>query len=72
MNDVKRIVAETSGLSDSQAIAKRKEILKEMEETRALPKQALIGVAINNAVRMSADAGGKFMVFDENMNISFE
>lgn len=72
LNDVKRIVAETTGLSESEAISKRKEILTEMGETRALPKQALIGVAVNNAVRMSADAGGKFMVFDENMNISFE
>jgi predicted dehydrogenase len=72
LNDVKRIVAETTGLPDAEAIAKRKEILSQMEETRALPKQALIGVAVNNAVRMSADAGGKFMVFDKDMNISFE
>jgi predicted dehydrogenase len=72
LNDVKRIVAETSGLAEAEAIQKRKVILSQMEETRALPKQALIGVAVNNAVRMSADAGGKFMVFDEDMNISFE
>lgn len=72
LNDVKRIVAETSGLSGHEALAKRREILAQMEETRALPKQALIGVAINNAVRMSADAGGKFIVFDKDMNIDFE
>ena len=72
LNDVKQIVAKTTGLAESEALKKRKEILSEMEATRALPKQALIGVAVNNAVRMSADAGGKFVVFDDNMNISFE
>ena len=72
LNDVKRIVAKTSGLGENDALEKRRELLKQMEETRALPKQALIGVAVNNAVRMSADAGGKFIVFDEDMNISFE
>lgn len=72
VNDVRRIVAETAGLDEKEALAKRKAIIKEMEETRALPKQALIGVAINNAVRMSADAGGRFVVFDKDMNISFE
>ncbi len=72
INDIRRIFNETLGKDPKEALALRQSILKEMEDTRGLPRQALIGVAINNAVRMSADAGGKFVVFDEDMNISFE
>ena len=59
-------------VNETDSVEGRRQILRQMEETRALPGQALIGVAISNAVRMSADAGGKFIVFDEKMNISFE
>ena len=72
INDIRRIFNATSGKSAEDALELRKQILAEMEDTRGLPRQALIGVAINNAVRMSADAGGKFVVFDKDMNISFE
>jgi predicted dehydrogenase len=72
INDVRRITVATDGMSEQEALATRKKMLKEMEATRGLPKQALVGVAINNAVRMSADNGGKFVVFDKDMNISFE
>ncbi len=72
INDAKRITAQTAGLDEKEALMKRREMISSMEETRALPGQAMIGVAINNAVRMSADAGGRFVVFDEEMNISFE
>lgn len=72
INDIRKITEATDGLSAQEALKARQNMLKEMEETRGLPGQALIGVAINNAVRMSADAGGKFMVFDQDMNISFE
>jgi len=66
VNDVRTIVNTTN------TVEERRALLKTMEETRALPRQALIGVAINNAVRMSADAGGRFVVFDKNMSIKFE
>lgn len=72
INDIRRIGEATVGMSDADALATRKAMIKEMEETRGLPRQALIGVAINNAMRMSADAGGKFVSFDDEMNISFE
>jgi D-galacturonate reductase len=72
INDVRRIYEATCGMTASDALKTRKCMLAEMEATRALPKQALIGVAVNNAVRMSADAGGRFVVFDGNMDISFE
>lgn len=66
INDVRTIVTTTNTLEE------RKALLATMEDTRALPRQALIGVAINNAVRMSADAGGKFVTFTSDMAISFE
>ncbi len=66
INDVRTIVTTTNTLKE------RKALLTTMEDTRALPRQALIGVAINNAVRMSADAGGKFVTFTKDMAISFE
>ena len=72
INDVRRLTTATEGMSADEALKVRKEMLKEMEATRGLPGQALVGVAINNAVRMSADAGGKFVTFDENFNVSFE
>lgn len=34
---------------------------------RALPAQALIGVAINEAVRLSVDSGSRFVVFDDKL-----
>ncbi len=72
INDIRRLTNATAGMSGQEALSARKSMLKEMGETRGLPRQALVGVAINNAVRMSADAGGKFVVFDDNMNIKFE
>ncbi len=72
VNDVRRLSLATQGLSPEAALAERKKMLAVMGETRALPRQALVGVAINNAVRMSVDNGSKFVVFDEDMNIRFE
>ncbi len=72
INDIRRILAATAGMSEKEALAVRRGMIREMGQTRGLPEQALIGVAINNAVRISADAGGKFVKFDPQMNISFE
>ncbi len=72
INDISRIFEATDGMNEADALAKRQEILKEMEDTRGLPGQAIVGVAINNAMRMSVDAGSKFVVFDDEMNISFQ
>ncbi len=35
---------------------------------RPLPRQALIGVAVNEAVRLSLDNGNAYVVFDGGMN----
>jgi hypothetical protein len=39
---------------------------------RAMPRQAMIGVAINEAVRISVDNGSKFVVFDDKLNPRLE
>lgn len=72
INDIRTITKAAHGMNEIGALKTRRKILNEMEETRGLPKQALIGVAINNAVRKSADSGGKFIVFDKDLNIEFE
>jgi D-galacturonate reductase len=72
VDDIRRICKATAGMGAQESLAERRRMIDEMEDTRALPRQALIGVAINNAVRMSADHGGKFVLFNANMDISFE
>ena len=72
INDIRRITQATCGMDAQKALETRKRMLKDMEETRGLPGQALVGVAVNNAVRMSADAGGKFVLFDKDMRLRFE
>ncbi len=67
IRDKLKILAACEGKSGDEALAARKELLKQWSATgcRALPRQALIGVAINEAVRLSVDSGGKFVTFDE-------
>jgi D-galacturonate reductase len=72
VNDIRRICMATEGMNEADALTERRRILREMEDTRALPGQALVGVAINNAVRMSVDNGSRFVKFDGDMNLSFE
>ncbi|MBE5816576.1 MAG: Gfo/Idh/MocA family oxidoreductase [Clostridiales bacterium] len=72
INDIKMIMNATEGMSEEEALLKRREMLEKMADTRGLPEQALVGVAINNAVRMSVDNGSRFVVFDDELNISFE
>lgn len=67
IDDIRYIVTETLGLSGEQALKKRKEILEKFEKTRALPNQALIGTAINEAVRLSIANNNRFVSFDKNM-----
>ncbi len=66
-NDIRKILMETEGMTDEEAKSKREEILKSFEETRPLPNQALIGTAINEAVRISMENGSRWVEFDEKM-----
>ena len=67
--DVQRLLRETDGLSKEAAFKKRREMIAAWEKNgcRALPDQALIGVAINEAVRLSVDNGGRAVTFDEKL-----
>jgi len=67
--DVKRLLEATEGRSEQERAIIRKEMLQKWEESglRALPCHALVGVAINEAVRLSVDNGSKFVAFDERL-----
>lgn len=67
--DVQYIWRVTQGLSQAAARKRREEILRAWAENgcRALPRQAIVGVAINEAVRMSVDNGSRFVTLDEKL-----
>jgi len=67
LNDIRRILGETDGLSTEEALQVRKAILRELEPMRPLPSQALVGVAVIEAVRMSLENGNRFVGFDEEL-----
>lgn len=67
LDDIRNIVFQTLSLDQEQAMAKRKEIIAKLEKTRALPNQALIGTAINEAVRLSLANNNCFVGFDEQL-----
>ncbi len=69
IRDKLKILAACEGKSPEEQAAARRELLRQWDATgcRAMPRQALIGVAINQAVRMSVDAGGRFATFDEKL-----
>lgn len=72
--DVQHLADETAGLSPQAAHARRKEIIAAWAEmnTRAMPENAMVAVAVNEAARMSYDAGGKFVTIDPEFNLAFE
>ncbi len=45
----------------------RPAMLEQLEKTRPLPTQALIGTAVNEAFRLSVQNGSRFVRFDEKM-----
>lgn len=67
MDDILHILQQIEGKSDAEKAAIRKRIHDEYVKTRPLPEQALIGVAVNDAVRLSVDNGSKFVVFDDQL-----
>ena len=69
LRDVAYILRETEGMSDRDARTRRREIIAELGENgcRAMPRQALIGVAINEAARLSVDNASGFVEFDEKL-----
>jgi len=69
LRDIHLLHVETEGMSDQDARAHREKKLKAWEDgQRPLPQQALIGVAVNEAVRLSLDNSNAYVVFDADMN----
>ncbi len=67
IEDVLQLCRETAGLGEPAAREKRGELLRLWQSKRALPSQALIGTAVNEAVRLSLANRGRFTGFDEQM-----
>ena len=68
LRDIHQLHVETEGMGEADALAHRERRLEEWEAgQRPLPRQALVGVAVNEAVRMSLDHQSAYIAFDEDM-----
>jgi hypothetical protein len=67
VDDVLQVCRETAGLVETEAFRKRQELLDWWEPKRALPGQALIGTAVNEAVRLSLANNNEYVGFDARM-----
>lgn len=67
LRDVARLYEETGHLEEPEALHERARLIQTLEPKRALPSQALIGTAVNEAVRLSIDRGSCYVSFDEQM-----
>ena len=66
LSDIRDIVAATRDMAAEDALAKRRQIVERLEPLRPLPKQALIGTAINEAVRLSIANGNQYVGFKDD------
>jgi D-galacturonate reductase len=67
IDDLLLISRKTEGLPEGEARQVRERMIDEFRKTRPLPEEALIGTAVNEAVRISIAGGSAYVVFDENM-----
>ncbi len=68
LRDIYELHVVTEGMSEADARGHREGKLKEWEAgQRPLPRQALIGVAVNEAVRLSLDNNSAYVGFDDKM-----
>jgi predicted dehydrogenase len=65
LDDIRRIEMATAGMEEAAALDARRRLIAELEPVRPLPNQALIGTAINEAVRLSIAQGSAWVGFDE-------
>ncbi len=70
LDDIREILASTRGLGAAGALAKRRELIARLEGVRPLPVQALIGTAVNEAVRLSIAHEGAYVHFGSDMELS--
>jgi D-galacturonate reductase len=68
IRDVARLYHETTDLGPTRALERRQQLIATLETKRALPSQALIGTAVNEAVRLSIDHQSCYVSFDPQMN----
>jgi len=70
IRDKQKILAACADEPAQKKAELRRQLLVEWDATgcRAMPRQALVGVAINEAVRMSVDAGSRFVEFDDRLS----
>jgi predicted dehydrogenase len=68
ITDIALLYREIDGLDVNEAHLKRKQLLKALEPKRALPGQALVGTAVNEAVRLSISNNNCYVSFDRKMN----
>ena len=67
LDDAIYIDEKVSSVPEDQRLTARKEIIAGMEQIRAMPSQALVGTAINDAVRLSIANDNRYVAFDDNM-----
>jgi hypothetical protein len=65
LDDIQRVEHATVNLDGKAALATRRRMLAELDPVRPLPGQALIGTAVNEAVRLSIANGSAWVGFDE-------
>ena len=72
--DVKRMLLATEGKTEGEALSIRREMIGKWQDDglRAMPRGALIGVAVNEAARLSVDNGSRFVSFDEQLHPALE
>jgi predicted dehydrogenase len=67
IDDIRAIQEFTREMGPAAALARRREMIAQLEELRALPSQALIGTAVIEGVRLSVQNGSRFVAFDDRM-----
>jgi predicted dehydrogenase len=74
IKDVQKLALATDGKSPGEALAIRKRMLADWVANggRCLPEHAMVGVAVNNAARMSFDNGGRYVTIDKDFNLKME
>ncbi|UCH33349.1 MAG: hypothetical protein JSV65_12285, partial [Armatimonadota bacterium] len=68
VNDIRAIAAATRGLPADDALAKRRDMIAALESLRPLPAQALIGTAVNEAVRLSIANNNRYVGFQDDFS----
>ncbi len=69
IDDIIHIHEQTQGLSPDRSLAVRKELLAKFDQTRPLPRQALVATAVVEAVRKSLAEGNRPVLLDKELNL---